>query len=153
MAGTYTQLYIHIIFSVKSRKALIDNNWKARLFSYIASIIDNKGHKSFIVNGVADHVHILISVNPSLSLSSLVRDVKNNSAKFVNENKLCAFKFGWQEGYAAFSCSKSVVSKVYQYIENQEEHHRKLTFKQEYEGFIKQYGIEYQPKYLFDLED
>ena len=153
MAGTYSQLFVHIIFSVKSRKALLSKEWQPRVFSYIASLIENKGHKSYIVNGVSDHVHILASINHSSSVSDLVRDIKNNSAKFINENNLSPFKFSWQGGYGVFSCSKSAIEKVYKYIENQERHHSKTTFKEEYEDFIKSYGLEYQPKYLFDIED
>jgi REP element-mobilizing transposase RayT len=103
MAGTYSQLFVHIIFSVKSRKALLSKEWQPRVFSYIASLIENKGHKSYIVNGVSDHVHILASINHSSSVSDLVRDIKNNSAKFINENNLSPFKFSWQGGYGVFS--------------------------------------------------
>jgi REP element-mobilizing transposase RayT len=150
MPGTYTQLYVQIIFAVKNRNALIKKDWQERLFSYIAAIIDSKGHKSIIVNGVADHVHILVSLNPSASISDLVRDLKNNSSKFVNENKLSPFKFNWQEGYGAFSYSRSQLNTVYNYILNQEEHHRKKTFKEEYIEFLKAFEIEYSEKYLFD---
>ena len=120
------------------------------MFSYIASIIEAKGNKSIIVNGVTDHVHIFIGLNPSVSISELARDLKNNSSKFVNENKLSPSKFNWQEGYGAFSYSRSHIDAVYNYILNQEEHHRKKTFKEEYIEFLKAFEIEYSDKYLFE---
>ncbi len=150
MTGTYTQLYIQLVFAVKHRDARIKKEWQERLFSYIASIIEAKGNKSIIVNGVTDHVHIFIGLNPSVSISELARDLKNNSSKFVNENKLSPSKFNWQEGYGAFSYSRSHIDAVYNYILNQEEHHRKKTFKEEYIEFLKAFEIEYSDKYLFE---
>lgn len=150
MPGTYSQLYVQLVFAVRNRDALIKKEWQERLFSYMAAIIDAKGHKSIIVNGMADHVHIFVGLNLSVSISELVRDLKNNSSKFINENKLASFKFNWQEGYGAFSYSRSHMDAVYNYILKQEEHHRKKTFKEEYIEFLKAFDIQYKDEYLFD---
>lgn len=150
MAGTYTQLYIQVVFAVKGRENLICENWKIELFKYISGIIKAKGHKSIIVNGVADHIHILIGLKPLMAISDLVRDIKNNSTNFINARKFVRGKFSWQEGYGAFSYSHSQVEAVYKYILNQDNHHVKKTFKEEYFEFLKKYEVEYNEKYLFD---
>ncbi len=150
MPGTFTQLYTHIIFSVKGREKLINPLWKRELNKYIAGIIGAKGHKSIIVDGTENHIHCLVGVKPTIAVSDLVRDIKNNSSKFINNGSFLKIRFQWQEGYAAFSYSRSQIDAVYKYIENQEEHHRKKTFKEEYEDLIKKFNIEYDKKYLFD---
>ena len=150
MAGTYTQLYIQVVFAVKGRENLICENWKTELFKYISGIIKAKGHKSIIVNGVADHIHILIGLRPLMAISDLVRDIKNNSTNFINDKKFVRGKFSWQEGYGAFSYSHSQVEVVYKYILNQDKRHEKKTFKEEYFEFLKKYEVEYNEKYLFD---
>jgi putative transposase len=150
MAGTYTQLYIQVVFAVKGRENLICENWKTELFKYISGIIKAKGHKSIIVNGVADHIHILIGLRPLMAISDLVRDIKNNSTNFINHKKFVRGKFSWQEGYGAFSYSHSQVEVVYKYILNQDKRHEKKTFKEEYFEFLKKYEVEYNEKYLFD---
>jgi len=150
MAGTYSQIYIQIVFAVKGRENLISNSWKNELYKYIAGIIKRKGQKPIIVNGMPDHIHAFIGIKPSITLSDLVRDIKNNSSRFINENKLVIGKFSWQDGYGSFSYSHSHIQKVYQYIMNQEEHHRKKTFHEEYLDFLNKYAIEYDNKYLFD---
>jgi putative transposase len=150
MAGTYSQVYLQIIFAVKGRQNLLEKPWREEIFKYISGIITAKDQKSIIVNGVSDHVHIFIGLKPSLSISDIVRDVKNNSSKFINENGFCNKKFQWQEGYGVFSYSHSQIENVYNYILNQEEHHRKKTFKEEYVDFLKKFNIEYNDKYLFD---
>jgi REP element-mobilizing transposase RayT len=150
MAGTYTQLYIHIVFSVKGRQALLSPDWRKELFSYISGIISAKGHKSIIVNGVADHVHILLGMKPSIALSDIVRDIKNNSSKFINEKKWLKYKFQWQSGYGAFSYSHDQIPRVYQYILNQEEHHKSQSFKKEYESLLQDFNIDYNQKYIMD---
>ncbi len=150
MAGTFSQVYIQVIFAVKGRQNLIDKAWRSELFKYIAGIITAKGQKSIIVNGVADHVHCFIGLRPVMSISDLVRDIKNNSSKFVNEKGFIKGKFEWQEGYGVFSYSNSHIKTVYEYILRQEDHHRKQTFREEYIEFLEKFEIEYQPKYTFD---
>lgn len=129
MAGTFSQVYIQVVFAVKGRENLIGKEWQDALHKYIAGIIKGKGQKPIIVNGVADHVHAFIGLRPSIAISVLVRDIKNNSSGFINEQKFVKGKFSWQEGYGAFSYAHSQIDAVYRYILNQEEHHRKKTFK------------------------
>lgn len=153
MAGTYTQIYIQVVFAVKGRENLILKSWKDELHKYIAGIIKGKQQKSIIVNGTSDHVHAFISLRPSISISDLVRDVKNNSSNFVNNKKFVKRKFSWQEGYGAFSYAHSQIENVYNYILNQEKHHRKKTFHEEYMDFLNKFAVEYKEKYLFEWLD
>lgn len=153
MASTFSQIYIQIVFAVKGRQNLIGKEWKDELFKYILGIITNKGQKSIIVNGVADHVHIFVGLKPAMAISDLVRDIKNNSRNFINEQKFIKGKFSWQEGYGAFSYAHSQIEQVYKYIENQEEHHKKKSFKEEYLDFLQKFEIEYNEKYLFEWID
>ncbi len=120
MPGTFSQIYIHTVFAVKGRENLIDKSWKEDLHKYIAGIIRAKEQKSIIVNGVADHIHAFIGLRPSMLISDIVRDIKNNSTNFINDNKLVHGKFSWQEGYGAFSHSHSQIETVYNYILHQE---------------------------------
>lgn len=150
MAGTYSQIYIQYVFAVKSRQNLLHKTWRDEVFKYISGVITAKGQKSIIVNGVEDHVHVFVGLKPSMSISDLVRDIKNNSSKFINEQGWLKEKFSWQEGYGAFSYSHSHIENVYNYVLNQEEHHRKQTFKEEYLDFLKKFEVEYNQKYLFD---
>lgn len=150
MAGTYSQLYIQVVFAVKGRQNLIDKNWQTELHKYIAGIIKEKQQKSIIVNGVADHIHCFIGLKPTMAISDLVRDIKNNSSKFINERGFVKGKFQWQEGYGVFSYAHSQIDKVYNYILNQEEHHRKQSFKEEYLEFLKKFEVQYTSEFLFD---
>lgn len=150
MAGTYSQIYIQVVFAVKFRENVLMKPWRTEVFKYMAGIIENKGHKAIIVNGVEDHVHLFIGLKPSMSISDLIRDVKNNTSNFINEKKFVKGRFSWQEGYGAFSYSHSHIESVYQYILNQEEHHKAKTFKDEYTDFLKKFNIEHDEKYLFD---
>lgn len=150
MAGTFSQIYIQCVFAVKGRQNLLQKPWNEELFKYMAGIIKGKNQKAIIVNGVADHVHLFIGLNPSIAVAELVRDVKNNSTNFINEQKFIPEKFSWQEGYGAFSYAHSQIDQVYQYILNQEEHHHKRTFKEEYIDFLKKFEIKYDEKYLFN---
>jgi REP element-mobilizing transposase RayT len=150
MAGTFSQIYIQVVFAVKNRQNLISGEWKNDLYKYIAGTIKGKEQKSIIVNGAPDHIHALIGLRPSAAISSLVRDIKNNSTNFINENKLVYGKFSWQEGYGAFSYSHSQIRTIYEYILNQEEHHKRKTFREEYLDFLKKFEIEYNDKYLFE---
>jgi REP element-mobilizing transposase RayT len=150
MANTYTQIYIQIVFAVKGRQNLISKEKREELHKFITGIVSNRNQKLFAVFAMPDHVHILVSVSPTITISDLVRDIKAGSSKFINEKKWMNGKFNWQEGYGAFSYSKSSVDSVVKYILNQEEHHKKKTFKEEYLGFIEKFEIEYDPKYLFE---
>jgi len=143
-------MYIQIIFSVEGRQNLLSKKWREEVFKYMSGIITNKGHKSIIVNGVSDHVHLFVGLKPFAAVSDLTRDVKNNSAKFINSKDWIKGKFSWQQGFGAFSYSHSHIDSVYNYILNQEAHHAKLTFKEEYMSFLEKFQIEYDDKYLFD---
>lgn len=129
MAGTYSQIYLRVVFAVKGRENLISQSWKDELHKYMAGIIKEKEQNPIIVNGMPDHIHAFIGLKPSMRISDLVRDIKNNSSKFINERGFVKGKFSWQEGYGVFSYSHSHIERVYNYILNQEEHHRKKTFK------------------------
>jgi putative transposase len=150
MAGTYSQIYIQIVFAVSNRDNLIQKKWAVELFKYISGIIKAKGQKPIIVNGYRNHIHAFVGLKPSIALSDLVRDMKNNSSNFINEKNWTKSRFSWQEGYGAFSYSHSQMEYVYNYILNQEEHHEKITFREEYIEFLKKFEIEYNEKYLFD---
>jgi len=150
MAGTFSQIYIQVVFAVKGRENLIAKSWKDELNKYIAGIIKGKEQKPIIVNGMPDHIHAFIGLRPSKSISDLVRDIKNNSSNFINEKKFVSGKFSWQEGYGAFSYSHSHIQNVYKYILNQEHHHKKKTFREEYLELMKKFEIEYNEKYLFE---
>jgi putative transposase len=154
MSGTYSQIYIQYLFAVKGKQNLLKKPWRDEVFKYISGIIKAKNQKPIIVNGVEDHVHVFVGLKPSMCISDLVRDIKNNSSKFINEQKYLPVKFAWQEGYGVFSYSHSHIDNVYQYIVNQESHHKKITFKEEYLSFLKKFEVDYNEKYLFDwLED
>jgi putative transposase len=150
MAGTFSQIHIQIVFAVKGRENLIGRQWKEELQMYIAGIIGGKEQKSLIVNGMPDHIHAFVGLRPSMAVSDLVRDIKNNSTNFVNDRKFVKGKFSWQEGYGAFSYSRSQVETVYDYILNQERHHKRKTFREECIDFLKKFEVEYDEKYLFD---
>jgi len=150
MAGTFSQIYIQVVFTVKGRNNLIGKDWKEDINKYIAGIIKGKGQKPIIVNGMPDHEHIFLSLKPSIPISDLVRDIKNNSSNFINKQGFVRGKFSWQDGYGVFSYSHSHIQKVYNYILNQEKHHHKKTFKDEYLELLEKFEIEYNEKYLFD---
>src|SRR5690606_30285684 len=150
MANTYSQIYIHCVFAVKGRENLLQKPWRSEVFKYIAGIIREKNQKPIIVNGVSDHVHIFVGLKPSMSVSELVRDIKNSSTNFINAQKFVSKKFSWQEGFGAFSYNRSQLENVYRYIENQEQRHRKKTFREEYLELLKEFDIEHDEKYLFD---
>ena len=153
MPGTFSKIYIQVVFAVKGRQNLINNNWKTELHKYIAGIVKGKDQKPIIVNGMPDHIHAFIGLRPAMSISDLVRDIKNNSSNFINDHKFVKGKFSWQDGYGAFSYSHSHIGTVYDYILNQEKHHKKITFKEEYLEFLKKFEVEYDEKYLFEWYD
>lgn len=150
MAGTYSQIYIQVVFAVKGRQNLIGKVWKEILNKYIAGIITGKEQKSIIVNGMPDHIHAFIGLKPSMRISDLVRDIKNNSSKFINEQHFIRGKFSWQEGYGVFSYGHSQIERVYNYILNQERHHKKRTFREEYLALLEKFNIPFDKPYLFD---
>ena len=150
MAGTYSQLHIQVVFAVKGRGNLLLEPWRVEIFKYMSGIITGKNQKPIIVNGVADHVHLFIGMQPAMRLSDLVRDIKIGTSKFINDKKYVKGKFTWQGGFGAFSYSHSQLDNVYQYISNQKEHHHKKTFKEEYLEMLRKFEIEHDERYLFE---
>lgn len=153
MPNTYTQIHIQFVFAVKYRDAIIADSWKEKLHQYITGIIQHNGHKLLQINSMPDHIHIFIGMRPDQSMSSLVQNVKAESSKWIKEQKFCNSKFAWQEGYGAFSYAKSQVPAVIKYIQNQEQHHKKETFLDEYRKFLSAFDIVWDEQYIFkDLE-
>ncbi len=149
MPNTYTQIHIHLVFAVKYRDGVIQASWKDELYKYITGIVQNNKHKLLIINGMPDHVHILIGLRPSQSISDLLQDIKGSSSKWINEKRFIKTRFEWQEGYGAFSYSKSQIKTVIEYIENQELHHQKITFREEYLEMLQKFEVDYDEKYIF----
>ena len=153
MANTYTQIHLHIVFAVKGRLSLIPSRNAATLYRYITGIITQQGQKLLAINGMPDHLHLLIGLRPDKALSDLVREVKANSARFINEQHWVAGRFAWQEGFGAFSYSASQLPTVIKYIERQQEHHATRTFQEEYRLLLERFGVDYNPAYLFTSPD
>ena len=154
MANTYTKIYIQVVFAVQGRQCLIEPDHKEEIYKYITGIVTNQGQKMLQINGVADHVHLLIGMKPNIALSDIVRDVKAGSSKFINEKRWIKGKFNWQEGFGAFSYGHSQLDKVIQYIRDQEKHHRQNSFKDEYMTLLRKFDIAFEDKYVFDfIED
>lgn len=151
--GAFTQLYTHLIFAVKYRERLLIKEIRAEVSSYISGIITNRKHKSIIINGMPDHIHLLIGLNPNDNISDLVGCIKRDSSTFINQKNWYMGKFHWQDGYGAFSYGRSQLDTIYKYIANQEIHHKRRTFRQEYTELLKKFEIEYDEKYLFDFFD
>lgn len=149
-AGTYSQIYIHVIFAVKGRKSLIHENWEIDLYKYITGIIKEKGQILISINGMPDHIHILIAIKPACRVADLVREIKKSSNKWINEHKFTVHKFSWQEGYGVFSHSHSAIPRVKSYIDNQKSHHAKKNFKNEYRDLLDRFDIDYREEYLFE---
>ena len=150
MANTFTQIYVHIVFAVKGRQNLIQKSWKDELHKYICGIVNGKDQKVYAIGGMADHIHLLVSIKPTISISDLVRDMKANSSKWINEKQYVVGKFQWQEGFGAFSYGQSQLDIVITYINNQEQHHEQKTFKDEYMELLQRFNIIYDEKYLFE---
>lgn len=150
MPNTFTQIYIHVVFAVQNRKALINPEWENELYKYITGIVQNKGQKMLAINGMPDHMHMLIGMKPSCCLSDLVREIKKSSNSFIKEKKFSPFAFSWQEGFGGFSYGHSQLQVIIDYISNQKVHHKKKSFRDEYEGFLKKYKVEFQDDYLFE---
>ena len=147
--STYSQIYIQVIFAVKGRDSLIAKTWEDELYKYTTGIITNKGQKLLAINGMPDHIHILIGMKPSCCLSDLVREIKKATNEFIKEKKFTRFNFQWQEGYGAFSYSHSALDNVIAYINNQKEHHSTKSFKEEYIEFLNKFKIENKDDYVF----
>ncbi len=148
--GVFTQLYVQIVFAVEHKQCLLSNKeYNDQIFKYISGTITNFKNKSIIVNGVEDHIHIFLGLHHSISISELVGTIKKSSSSFINDKNWFYGKFSWQDGYGAFTYSRSHIEKVYRYIQNQEEHHKKTTFRQEYIKLLEKFGIEFNEKYLF----
>jgi putative transposase len=150
MAGTYSQIYLQIVFAVQGRKNLLLKPWREDVFKYICGIITGQGQKPIIVNGVEDHVHVFVGLKPSMKISDLVREIKHSATDYINQEKFIPTKFNWQGGYGVFSYRHSDIDQIYNYILNQEAHHAKTSFKDEYHKMLKEFYVEYDEKYLFE---
>ena len=153
MANTYTQCYVHIVFAPKNRDALIKKSWKDDLEKYISGIIQNHSHKLLAIYAKEDHVHIFIGYNLNQLIPKLVEEIKTSSNAWIKQNRFTKFKFEWQLGYGAFTHSISQFDSVVKYILNQEEHHKKQTFREEYLEILAKNDISYKEEYLFDFFD
>ncbi|RYF62758.1 MAG: IS200/IS605 family transposase [Cytophagaceae bacterium] len=149
MPNTYTQLYIQTVFAVKHRHGLIRTKWKEDLYRYMTGIVQNQGHKILAINGMPDHVHVFIGINPKQSVSELMQNIKGDSSLWINDNKFTTGKFEWQTGYGAFPYGHSQIDTVVKYIQNQETHHQKRTFLEEYTQFLTKFNVPYDERYLF----
>ncbi|PXY01088.1 IS200/IS605 family transposase [Marinifilum breve] len=153
MANTYTQLYIQYIFSVKGRENLIKNYFKDELEKMMCGIISNHNCKTYAIYCNPDHTHVFVGMHPTISPAKLMEQVKSGSSNWLNDKKYIPGKFSWQDGYGAFTYSKSHIDMVVKYVLNQKEHHKKQTFKVEYLSFLKKFEVDYNSKYLFEWYD
>ncbi len=149
MANTYTQIHLQFVFAVQNRRSLLQTRWKDQLYKYITGIAQNHGHKMIIINGMPDHLHIVIGMRPTQSISELLQMIKRDSSKWINENKLVSGKFQWQDGFGAFSYSRSQLPALINYVQNQEIHHCKKTFLAEYKELLEKFEVPYENQYLF----
>ena len=153
MANTFTQIYIQFVFAVQNRASLIQLSWRDELYKYITGIIQKNGHKLLAINGTSNHVHIFTGYKLHQLIPELMQDVKGSSSKWINDKKFVKGKFSWQQGYGAFSYSYSQIDQVVKYINNQEKHHRKQTFREAYELLLKKFNIQFDEKYILkDVE-
>jgi putative transposase len=153
MANTYTQLYIQLVFATKDREHLIPKQWKEQVQQYMTQVIQKRKHKLLAINCMPDHTHIFIGQNPAHSLSDLVEQTKIATTKFIKKQPWMRFDFAWQKGFGAFSYSRSHIDRVVKYVHNQEEHHRKRTFREEYLDMLNKFEVEYDEKYVFQFFD
>lgn len=149
MANTYKKVQLHIVFAVKNRQAILDKSWRGKVFAYISGVLKERGHYSLAVNGYYDHIHILLEYNLNELIPDLVREIKKSSSKYIKDNRFTNHHFEWQPGYGIFSVGWKEVSTVIDYIRNQEEHHQKRTFKDEYHSLLGKYKIGYKDEYVF----
>jgi putative transposase len=148
MANTFTQIYLHLVFAVQNRISLINVEWKVELYKYLNGIVQNNGHKLIAINGTANDLHLAVGYKPHQLIPDLLQDIKGNSSKWINERKFVRGKFKWQEGYGAFSFSHSHIERIVKYINNQEQHHKKQAFRQEYVELLKKYNLLFDEKYI-----
>ncbi len=148
MANTYTQIYLQFVFAVEDRHSLIHPEWKDELYKYITGIVQNNKHKLIAINGMPNHIHIFIGYKPHQLIPDLLQDIKGSSSKWINEKGIIQGKFAWQSGYGAFSYSYSQIDKVVKYIINQQEHHKKKTFREEYIQLLERFNIEYNERFI-----
>jgi len=149
VANTYTQIYIQVVFAVEGRQSLIDQEHNDELQKYITGIVSAQKHKLISINNLPDHLHLLVGLRPDAALSDLVRDIKASSSHFINQRRWVMGRFSWQEGFGAFSYSRSQLGEVIRYIENQQKHHAKKSFLDEYCALLQKYHVEYDPRYIF----
>lgn len=149
MANTFSQIYIQTVFAVSGRFSLIASDFKEELHKYITGIVKKQGQKLISINGMADHLHILIGLKPAMALADLVRDIKTDSSEWINKKKLARGKFAWQEGYGTFSYGHSQLDKIVRYIMNQEKHHRRRSFRDEYLTLLRKFEIDFKEEYVF----
>ena len=149
MANTYHQIYLQTVYAVKYRQAVLDKTWRSKVQGVIGNLINETGCKTIIVNGVEDHMHCFLGLRPAVSVSELMKTVKAKSSKYINDHKLTKERFEWQEGYGVFSYRQRDVDQIYKYIQNQEEHHQKQSFREEYQDLLKEFEIEYEQQYIF----
>ena len=153
MANTYTQIHIQAVFAVQNRQNLIHQSWKDELYKYITGVIQNNNHKLLAINGMPDHIHVLFGLRPAQSLSDLMQDIKGDSSKWINQKGFVTSRFSWQEGYGAFSYSKSALPGIIDYIRNQEMHHQQKSFVDEYKTLLDEFDVSYEDRFLFKLLD
>ena len=153
MADTYVQAYFHLVFAVKNRQAMIEKRWKNELEKYITAIVQNHGHKLIAIGSMPDHIHIFVGYKLTQTIPKLVEEIKTSSNAWIKEKKLTRFKFDWQKGYGAFSHSHSQIDTVAKYVLNQEAHHRKKSFQDEYFELLNEFEIEYKEQYVFEFFD
>jgi REP element-mobilizing transposase RayT len=153
MANTYTQCYFHLVFAVKNRNALINKDWKNDLEKYIIGIVQNHKHKLLAIGSMPDHIHIYLGYNVNQLIPDLVEEIKTSSNAWVREENLSKFRFEWQKGYGAFTHSRSQLDAVVKYVLNQENHHKKKTFREEYLEMLRKNEIEFKDEYVFDFFD
>ena len=150
--STFTNLLFHIIYSTKYRKPTIRMEWQDDLYGYIGGIVRDQKGTLLRIGGVEDHVHLLVKLSPTIAISDVLRKIKSNSSKWINERPDVTRKFEWQSGYAAFSVSESQMPSVSEYIANQAEHHRKKTFEEEFLAILRKHNIEFDMRYVFEQE-
>ena len=149
MPNTYTQIHIQAVFAVQNRNSLISKTWKENLYQYVTGIVQSNGHKVLAIGGMPDHIHLLVGMRPIQSLSDLMKDIKSGSSAWINKQRFSVGKFSWQEGYGAFSYSRSQLPQVIRYIENQAKHHEKVSFTDEYKHFLESLEIPFDERYIF----
>jgi REP element-mobilizing transposase RayT len=149
MPNTYTQIHIQAVFAVKFRAALLGDRWREEFHKYVTGIVRNQGHKMISINSVSDHVHVFFGMRPVQSLSDLMQDIKGDSSKWINQKRFIPFRFAWQESFAAFSYCRNEIGTVARYIENQQQHHMKESFLDEYRRMLRSFEVDYDEQFIF----